>query len=148
VLVGSPRAVIPRHDAVDFDDGDTGAIHRAARGAAPQLDLEAARADPKAAPELEPHVVSGMLGYGTYHYVYASGREGDWPILALASRKAAISLYACAAVDGRYVAEDFRDRLPKADIGKSCVRIRKLEDVDLDVLDELVRRAAQGPYAQ
>jgi len=102
----------------------------------------------KAAPELEPHVVSGMLGYGTYHYVYASGREGDWPILALASRKAAISLYACAAVDGRYVAEDYRDRLPKADIGKSCVRIKKLEDVDLDVLDELVRRAAQGPYAQ
>ena len=102
----------------------------------------------KAAPELEPHVVSGMLGYGTYHYVYASGREGDWPILALASRKAANSLYACAAVDGRYVAEDFRDRLPKADIGKSCVRIKKLEDVDLDVLDELVRRAAQGPYAQ
>jgi len=51
-------------------------------------------------------------------------------------------------VDGRYVAEDFRDRLPKADIGKSCVRIKKLEDVDLDVLDELVRRAAQGPYAQ
>jgi len=133
---------------VDFDDGDTGAIHRAARGAAPRLDLEVARADPKSRAGARAARGLGNLGYGTYHYVYASGREGDWPILALASRKAAISLYACAAVDGRYVAEDFRDRLPKADIGKSCVRIKKLEDVDLDVLDELVRRAAQGPYAQ
>lgn len=99
-----------------------------------------------AAPELEPHVVSGMIGYGSYHYVYASGREGDWPILSLASRKQAISLYACAAVDGRYVAEEFRDRLPKADIGKSCIRIKKLEDVDLGVLVELVKRTAAGPY--
>ena len=102
----------------------------------------------EAAPQLEPHIVSGMIGYGSYHYVYASGREGDWPILGLANRKRAISLYACAAVDGRYVAEEFRDRLPKADIGKSCVRIKKLEDVDLDVLHELVRRTAAGPYLQ
>ena len=103
----------------------------------------------KAAPALEPHIVSGMIGYGSYHYIYASGREGDWPILGVASRKRAISLYAsCLTVDGRYVAEDFRDRLPKADIGKSCVRIRKLEDVDLDVLAELIERTAAGPYPQ
>ena len=101
------------------------------------------------APELEPHVVSGMLGYGTYHYVYASGREGDWPILGIADRKRAISFYAsCATVDGRYLAEEFRDRLPKADVGKSCIRIRKLEDIDLGVLEELVKRAAAGSHQQ
>ena len=148
MLVGSPRAVIPRHDAVDFDDGDTGAIHRAARGAAPRLDLEVARADPKS--RAGARAARGLGNARLWHLPLrlCIRAEGDWPILALASRKAAISLYACAAVDGRYVAEDFRDRLPKADIGKSCVRIKKLEDVDLDVLDELVRRAAQGPYAQ
>ena len=105
----------------------------------------------KTAPELKPHSVSGMtgIGYGSYHYVYASGREGDWPILGLANRKRAISLYAsCLTADGRYVAEDFVDRLPKADIGKSCVRIRKLEDVDLGVLADLIERAAAGPYPQ
>ena len=103
----------------------------------------------RAAPELEPHIVSGMIGYGSYHYVYASGREGDWPILGLANRKRAISLYAsCVTADGRYVAEDFRERLPKADIGKSCVRIKQLDDVDLDVLAELVERTAAGPYPQ
>ena len=101
------------------------------------------------APELEPHIVSGMIGYGSYHYVYASGREGDWPIIGLANRKRAISLYAsCVTADGLYLAEDFRERLPKADIGKSCVRIRKLEDVDLDVLAELIERTAAGPYPQ
>ena len=97
-------------------------------------------------PELEPHVPSGMLGYGSYHYVYASGREGDWPILGLASRKRYISLYACAAVDGEYVAEEYRNRLPKADIGKSCVRFKRLEDLDLDTLQDLLRRTAAGPY--
>ena len=100
-------------------------------------------------PELEPQIVSGMLGYGSYHYVYASGRYGDWPILGLASRKRAISLYAsCVTADGGYVAEEYRERLPKADIGRSCVRIRKLEDVDLGVLAELIERAAAGPYPQ
>lgn len=99
-------------------------------------------------PELDPHVVSGMLGYGSYHYRYASGREGDWPILGLASRKRYISLYACAAVEGQYVAEQYRDRLPKADIGKSCVRFKRLEELDRTALVELIRRTAEGPYAQ
>ncbi|MGZ8781941.1 MAG: DUF1801 domain-containing protein [Gaiellaceae bacterium] len=101
-----------------------------------------------AAPELEPHVVSGMIGYGSYHYVYASGREGDWPILALASRKAYISLYACAAVDGEYAAERYRDRLSKANIGKSCVRFKQPADLDRNALVELIRETAAGPYAQ
>lgn len=99
-------------------------------------------------PELDPHVASGMLGYGSYHYRYASGREGDWPILGLASRKRYISLYTCAAVEGQYVAEQYRDRLPKADIGKSCVRFKRLEDLDRTALVELIRRTAEGPYAQ
>lgn len=103
----------------------------------------------KTAPQLEPQTDSGGIGYGSYHYVYASGREADWPILGLASRKRAISLYAsCLTDDGRYVAEGYRDRLPRADIGKSCVRIRKLEDIDLGVLAELIERAAAGPYPQ
>ncbi len=47
-----------------------------------------------------------------------------------------------ADCDGAYLAEGFRDRLPKADIGRSCVRIKKLADVDLDVVADLVRHAA------
>jgi hypothetical protein len=95
-----------------------------------------------AAPDLEPYLESGMLGYGRYHYRYASGREGDAARISVASRKGGISLYVNAVDGERYLAESYRDRLPRADIGKSCVRIKRLEDVDLDVLRELVREGA------
>lgn len=94
--------------------------------------------------QLEPHIQSGMLAYGTYHYRYASGREGDWFPIGLASNKRYISLYITAADRQHgYLAESYRERLPKADIGKSCVRIKRLEDVDLDALAELIARGAQ-----
>jgi hypothetical protein len=94
------------------------------------------------APDLEPHLHSGMLGYGKYHYRYDSGREGDWFVISLAPRKAYVSLYVTATDGKTYLAESYRPRLPKADIGKSCVRIKRLSDVDLDVVAELVREGA------
>ncbi len=94
------------------------------------------------APALEPHLQSGMLAYGRYHYRYASGREGDWFTVGLASQKRYISLYVTATEGGRYLAEKYRDRLPRADIGRSCVRFRKPEDVDLEALRALIREAA------
>lgn len=48
------------------------------------------------APELERRLESGMLGYGRYRYRYASGREGEWCVIGLASQKRYVSLYACA----------------------------------------------------
>jgi len=94
------------------------------------------------ADHLEPHLEAGMLAYGRYHYRYASGREGDWFRIGLASHKRYISLYVMAERDGRYLAETYRERLPKASIGKSCVRFRSLEDVDLDALGPLIREGA------
>lgn len=95
------------------------------------------------APGLEPHIAYGMLAYGRYHYRYKTGREGDWQTIGLASRKNYISLYINAWEDGgTYLAESYRDRLPKADIGKSCVRIKRLSDLDEAALTELIRRAA------
>jgi hypothetical protein len=91
---------------------------------------------------------SGMIGYGRYHFRYATGREGDWCLLGLASHKRYISLYVTAE-DGKggYLAEAYRDRLPKADIGKSCVRFTRLDDLDQDVLREMLREAAKSPAA-
>ena len=94
-------------------------------------------------PHLEPHVASGMLAYGRYHYRYASGREGDWFHVGLASRKQYISLYVQCTVDGQYVAERYKERLPKASIGKSCVRFKRLSDVDLDTLRDLLTEAGE-----
>lgn len=96
------------------------------------------------APKLERFVLSGMLAYGRYHYRGRSGREGDWFRIGLANNKASISLHVMAAEGDGYLAESYADRLPKADIGRSCVRFQKLEDVDVRVLKELIRKGATG----
>ena len=96
----------------------------------------------KHAPDLEPVIANGMLGYGPFHYRYASGREGDSCRLAIANNKAAISLYCFAADAEGYVAERYRERLPKADVGKSCVRFKRLADLDEDALVELIKDTA------
>ncbi len=115
-----------------------------------QIDDERRRADIEAldrlireeAPELERHLAYGMLGYGPVHYRYESGREGDWSLIGLASQKRYISLYICAADGDGYIAGRYGHRLPKANIGKGCVRFSRLERVDEEVLRELVREAA------
>lgn len=96
----------------------------------------------RVAPELEPTMKFGMLGYGTYHYRYASGREGDWMTIGIANNKQYISLYCCGADVHGYVAEQFKKRLPKANIGKGCVRFKRLDDLDQEVLEELIQKAA------
>jgi hypothetical protein len=95
------------------------------------------------APELERHMRSKMLAYGTYQYRYASGREGEAGVISLASQKRYISLYVSCVEDGAYIAERFAPRLPEADVGRSCVRFTRLDKVDEAVLRELVGEAAR-----
>lgn len=97
------------------------------------------------APELTPTMEFGMPGYGRYHYRYGSGKEGDWAVVMLASNKNYISFYVACTVGERHLAEAYADRLPKANIGKSCVRFKRLSDVDTEVIADLVRYAAKHP---
>ena len=90
-------------------------------------------------PNLKPSMRFGMLGYGNYHYKYKSGREGDWPIIALARQKNYISLYACMSDGQQYVAEKFKKDLPNANIGKSCIRFNKLDNIDLKILKRILQ---------
>jgi hypothetical protein len=92
----------------------------------------------KAAPKLEPFVHIGILAYGPYHYKYASGREGDWFRIGVASNQNYISLYVSSA-------PNYKDALPKAKIGKNCVRFKKLADVDAAVLRKLIKEGARPP---
>lgn len=101
----------------------------------------------KLAPGLKPHIRSGMLGYGPYHYKYPTGREGEWFRIGLASNKAYISLYCCAADKDGYVAERFRKALPKASIGKSCVRFKRLSDLDPAALEKLIKATAKTGFS-
>src|SRR5687767_6867085 len=85
----------------------------------------------------KPYIETGMLGYGKYHYKYASGREGDWCLIGLASQKNYISLYVCA-IDGKeYLAERHKDKLGKVNVGRSCIRFKKIEDLDIGMLKKV-----------
>jgi hypothetical protein len=97
-------------------------------------------------PDLAPCVTAGMLGYGPFHYRYASGREGDTAKIGLSSRAQYISLYACAADARGYVAERYRARLPAADIGKACVRFKRFDDLDRAAVRDLLLEAARTGY--
>ena len=99
-------------------------------------------------PSREPVVAHGMLGYGPFHYRYATGREGDSALITLGARKHGVSLYVLCTDEGAYLAEKFAARLGKVSVGKSCIRFRRVADVDLDVLRELLREADRiGPAA-
>lgn len=101
----------------------------------------------KTAPKLSPFIHSGMLAYGPFRYKYASGREGDWFKLGIASNARAISLYACAADEHGYVAERYKERLPKAKIGKSCIVFQRFTDLDAAALRQLIRETEKTGFS-
>jgi hypothetical protein len=87
----------------------------------------------------EPAMWGGsIVGFGTYHYKYASGQEGDWPAVSLSPRKAALTLYLSTGFDG---AEDLLGRLGPHSMGKSCLYVKRLSAIDQDVLRDLVGKA-------
>ncbi|QDU38689.1 hypothetical protein Mal4_30190 [Maioricimonas rarisocia] len=79
-----------------------------------------------------------IIGFGSYHYRYASGREGDWMLIGVSPRKQALSIYLMCEVEA---AQKLLNRLGKYKMGKSCLYVKKLEDIDLEVLEELIRHS-------
>lgn len=76
-----------------------------------------------------------IIGFGTHHYVYESGREGDWMITGFSPRKSALSVY---IMSGLAREAELLARLGKHRTGKSCLYIKRLSDVDTGVLKELI----------
>ena len=76
-----------------------------------------------------------IVGFGSYHYKYASGQEGDWPLTGFSPRKQSLTLYIMSGFK-RY--DEMLKKLGKFKTGKSCLYINKLEDVNLEVLEELI----------
>ncbi|MCA0989708.1 DUF1801 domain-containing protein [Pseudalkalibacillus hwajinpoensis] len=79
-----------------------------------------------------------IIGFGSYHYKYATGHEGDAPLVGFSPRKAKISLY---LAQGEPERENALERLGKHKTGKACVYVNKLDDIDLDVLKEMIRQS-------
>ncbi len=89
---------------------------------------------------LEPAIWgTSIVGFGSYHYKYASGREGEWFLTGFSPRKQNLTLYIMAGFD-EY--DSLLADLGKYKTGKSCLYINKLADVDLPTLRELVRKSA------
>ena len=78
---------------------------------------------------------ASIVGFGSYHYVYASGKEGDWMVTGFSPRKQAMTLYIMAGFD-RY--DELMVQLGKFTTGKSCLYLKNLSDVNESVLRELI----------
>ena len=78
---------------------------------------------------------ASIVGFGTYHYVYKTGQEGDWPRTGFSPRKQNLSIY---IMPGFGCFEDLLGRLGKHKLGRSCLYINKLADIDVAVLRELI----------
>jgi hypothetical protein len=76
-----------------------------------------------------------MVGYGQYHYVYDSGREGDMMRTGFSARKTALTLYCIGGFEDK---EKLLAKLGKHSLGKSCLYVKRLSDIDLDVLEEII----------
>lgn len=79
-----------------------------------------------------------IVGFGSYHYVYASGREGDWPLCGFSAPKTQLTLH---LMSGFSMFHSHLQKLGKHKTGKSCLYIKRLSDVDLEVLETLVRES-------
>lgn len=77
-----------------------------------------------------------IIGFGSYHYKYASGHEGDMPLIAFSPRKAAFSLYVFSPTEeNKHLLDDFG----KFKIGKACIYIKRLSDINSSVLEKMCK---------
>jgi hypothetical protein len=81
---------------------------------------------------------SSIIRFGSYHYKYASGREADWLKTGFSPRKRSLSVYISQGFDGY---EELLMKLGKHRLGKGCLYINKLADIDKDVLKQIIRKS-------
>jgi hypothetical protein len=90
---------------------------------------------------------SSIVGFDTYHYKYKSGREGDWMVTGFSPRKNALTLYIMDLFDA---SSDLLSELGKYETGKGCLYVKKLEDIDVEVLREIltksIKRVKSGEF--
>jgi hypothetical protein len=83
---------------------------------------------------------ASIVGFGTYHYKYASGREGDWLLTGFSPRKQDLTLYIMGGVE-KY--GELREQLGKHRVGRSCLYIKRLSDIHLPTLKKLIRASVK-----
>lgn len=99
----------------------------------------------KTAPTLKPNFLYNMPGYGIFKYKNHKKETLEWSVIALASQKNYISIYVCAVDQGEYIAEKYKKELGKVSVGRSCIRFKKLENLDLKTLEKVIKLAVKSP---
>lgn len=90
--------------------------------------------------KLEPKMWgTAIVGFGSYHYKYESGREGDAPLVGISSRADSIALYLSSNFEGR---EELLAKFGKHKAGKGCVNIKAVKDIDMKVLVKMAKLSA------
>jgi hypothetical protein len=119
-----------------------------------QVEDPAKRADSHALVELmqavtgeEAMLWGTMVGFGRYHYKYGSGTEGDAFLVGFAPRRAEFSIYLMGLPEGMVERDALLSRLGKHRMGKGCLYVKRLADIDLGVLRDLAALSVQGPRA-
>lgn len=86
-----------------------------------------------------------MIGFGSYHYIYESGREGDMFLAGFAPRKTELVIYLVGKIQDQ---AELLDKLGKHKMGKACLYVKRLEQIDMDVLEELIVKSIAAIKAQ
>lgn len=81
-----------------------------------------------------------IVGFGSYHYKYDSGREGDSPLVAFSPRVSSIALYLSGSLENR---AELLKKFGKHKTNKGCIHIKKLSDIDLDILQKMIENHIQ-----
>lgn len=99
----------------------------------------------KAVPNLKPYFASNMIGYGSFYYLDSKKQKRDWPIIALANQKNYISIYVCAIVEDKAAVEKYKKELGQLSKGISCIRFKKIEEINLETLKIVLKLAEKNP---
>ena len=99
----------------------------------------------KAVPKLKPYFAANMIGYGSFYYLDSKKQKKDWPIISLANQKNYITIYVCTIIKDKVAAEKYKKDLGKLTKGITCIRFKKIEEINLDTLKTVLKLAEKNP---
>jgi hypothetical protein len=86
-----------------------------------------------------------MIGYGSFYFLDSKKQKRDWPIISLANQKNYISIYVCTIIEDKVAAEKYKKDLGKQSKGVTCIRFKKIEEINLETLKTVLKIAEKNP---
>lgn len=96
-------------------------------------------------PNLKPYYASNMIGYGSFFYLDSKKEKREWPIIALANQKNYITIYVCALIEDKVAIEKYKKDLGKLTKSLSCIRFKKIEEINLETVKTVLKLAEKKP---